>query len=131
MKTVISCNNIGICKKLEVLLWLKLSGYTDTQKEASNLIGEMYKKGAIQKEQKYGNALDIFHAIQMELASKFWEQTDFNTESKIEKHMLILMDNWSELEVLLGFKIPGPTDTLTEASNLLYELCRKGEIQND
>ena len=55
----------------------------------------------------------------------------FQDTTKIEKHMLIVIDKKTRLEVLLGLKLSGPTDTLTEASNLLYELCRKGETQNE
>ena len=34
------------------------------------------------------------------------------------------------LEVLLGLKLSGHSDTLTEASNLINELYKQGEIQN-
>ena len=43
-----------------MLLGLKLSGHTDTLTEASNLIDELYKKGEIQTEQQYKNALNKF-----------------------------------------------------------------------
>ena len=41
-----------------------------------------------------------------------------------------LMDIYTRLEVLLGLKLSGHTDTLTEASNLIDELYKLGEIQN-
>ena len=41
-----------------------------------------------------------------------------------------LIDIYSRLEILLGLKLSGHTDTLTEASNLIDELYRRGEIQN-
>ena len=41
-----------------------------------------------------------------------------------------IIDIYTRLEVLLGLKLSGHTDTLTEASNLIHELCRQGEIQN-
>ena len=41
-----------------------------------------------------------------------------------------IIDIYSRLEVLLGLKLSGHTDTLTEASNLIDELYRRGEIQN-
>ena len=39
-------------------------------------------------------------------------------------------DIYTRLEVLLGLKLSGHSDTLTEASNLIDELYKRGEIQN-
>ena len=41
-----------------------------------------------------------------------------------------LVDIYTRLEVLLGLKLSGHTDTLTEASNLTDELYKRGEVQN-
>ena len=41
-----------------------------------------------------------------------------------------IIDIYNRLEILLGLKISGHTDTLTEASNLIDELYKRGEIQN-
>ena len=41
-----------------------------------------------------------------------------------------IIDFYTRLEVLLGLKISGHTDTLTEASKLIDELYKRGEIQN-
>ena len=41
-----------------------------------------------------------------------------------------IIDIYARLEVLLGLKISGHPDTLTEASALLDELYKRGEIQN-
>ena len=41
-----------------------------------------------------------------------------------------IIDIYTRLEVLLGLNISGHTDTLTEASNLIDELYKRGEIQN-
>ena len=41
-----------------------------------------------------------------------------------------IIDIYTRLEVLLGLKLSDHTDTLTEASNLIDELYRQGEIQN-
>ena len=41
-----------------------------------------------------------------------------------------IIDIYTRLEVLLGLKLSGDTDTLTEASNLIDELYKRGEIQN-
>ena len=40
------------------------------------------------------------------------------------------IDIYTRLEILLGLKLSGDTDTLTEASNLLDQLYKMGEIQN-
>ena len=42
-----------------------------------------------------------------------------------------IFDISTRLKILPGLKLSGHTDTLTEASNLIYDLCRKGEIQNE
>ena len=42
-----------------------------------------------------------------------------------------LIDFYTRLEILLGLKISGHTDTLSEASNIINELYRRGEIQNE
>ena len=41
-----------------------------------------------------------------------------------------IIDIYTGLEVLLGLKLSGHTDTLTEASNLIDELYKRSEIQN-
>ena len=41
-----------------------------------------------------------------------------------------IIDIYTRLELLLGLKLSGHTDTLTEASNLIDELYKRGEIQN-
>ena len=41
-----------------------------------------------------------------------------------------IKDIYTRLEVLLGLKLSGHSDTLTEASNLIDELYKRGEIQN-
>ena len=41
-----------------------------------------------------------------------------------------IIDIYTRLEVLLGLKLSGHADTFTEASNLIDELYKRGEIQN-
>ena len=41
-----------------------------------------------------------------------------------------IIDIYTRLQVLLGLKLSGHTDTLTEASNLIDELYKRGEIEN-
>ena len=63
VKIIIPPNIIDIHTRLETLIGLKLSGHTDTLTEASNPMDELYKRGEIQNEQKYGNALSKFSTI--------------------------------------------------------------------
>ena len=60
VKLIIPSNIIDIYTRLEILLRLKLSGHTDTLKEASNVIDELYKRGEVQNKQQYRNALNKF-----------------------------------------------------------------------
>ena len=69
-----------------------MSGHSDTLREASALIDELYKLGEIQNKQQYRNALDKFTTNKMELPSKLLEQIAFNTRPKTEEHMLIVMN---------------------------------------
>ena len=50
----------------------------------------------------------------------------------VEKNIIPsnIIDIYTRLEVLLGLKLSGHPDTLTEASNLIDELYKLGEIQN-
>ena len=54
---IIPSNINDIYSGVEILVGLKLSGHTYTLTEASNLIDELYKRGEIQNEQQYRNAL--------------------------------------------------------------------------
>ena len=49
----------------------------------------------------------------------------------VEKTILLsnIIDIYTRLEVLLGLKLSGHSDTLTEASNLIDELYKRGELQ--
>ena len=42
-----------------------------------------------------------------------------------------IFDIGTKLEVLLRLELSGHTNTLTEASNLLYEIYTRGDIQNE
>ena len=41
-----------------------------------------------------------------------------------------IVDIYTRLEILLGLKLTGHTNTLTEASNLIDEIYKRGEMQN-
>ena len=49
-----------IWTRFQVLLGLKLAGHTNTLIEASQLLDFLFKKGEIETEQQYRNAVDKF-----------------------------------------------------------------------
>ena len=59
-KIIIPSNIVDIYTRLEILLGLKISGHSDTLSEASNLIDELYRRGKIQNEEQYRNAVNKF-----------------------------------------------------------------------
>ena len=61
VKIIIPSNIFHNYTRLEVLSGLRRSGHSDTVTKASNLIDESYKRGEIQNEQQYRNALDKFY----------------------------------------------------------------------
>ena len=64
----------------------------------------------------------------------FDEITDHSDDLQGERVKIIISSNivdiYTRLEILLGLKLSGHTDTLTEAFNLIDELYKRGEIQN-
>ena len=70
-----------------------------------------------------------------EIQNKTFEEiTDDSDDLQGEGVKIIIPSNiidiYTRLEILLGLKLSGHTDTLTEASNLIDELYKRGEIQN-
>ena len=59
-KIIIPSNIIDIYTRLEILLGIQLSGHCDTLTEASNLIDELYRRGDINTQRQYHNALNKF-----------------------------------------------------------------------
>ena len=52
---------------------------------------------------------------------------------RIEKFIKVskIIDIYTKLEILSGINLSGHSHTLTEASNLNDELCKRGEVQNE
>ena len=65
----------------------------------------------------------------------FEETTDDSDDLQGEGVKIIIPSNiidiYTRLEMLLGLSLSGHTDTLTEASNLIDEFYKRGEIQNE
>ena len=65
----------------------------------------------------------------------FDEITDDSDELQGEGIKIIIPSNiidiYTKLEILVGLKLSGHSDTLTEASNLIDDLFERGEFQNE
>ena len=62
-KVIIPSNIKDIYTRLGIVLAVKLSSHTNILTETSNLIDKIYKRGEIQTEKQYRNALDKFHTL--------------------------------------------------------------------
>ena len=119
------------------------TGYTGkTMKNESdilmmnNIIRDLGYTGDVDKPSKRKTFLTItLPKLVDDIQNKtFDEITDDTDDLQGEGVKIIIPSNiidiYTKLEVLLGLKLSGHTDTLTEASNLLDELYKRGEIQN-
>ena len=100
------------------------------------------KKLSNQDRETFNNILESldfknYKATRGESKSGRYKQskTNFNKHNLEGQGVKIIIPNniidiYTRLEVLLGLKLSGHTDTLTEASNLIDELYKLGEIQN-
>ena len=101
-----------------------------------NIINDLSYRGRGDKTSKR----KIFFTITLpELVEKiqnktFDEITDSSDDLQGEGVKIIKPSNiddiYTRLEILLGLKLSGHTDTLTEASNLIDEIYKRGEIRN-
>ena len=95
---------------------LQKTGYYNRKPTKSRLTGrDIYIK--------YGLDNDVSRILNLDIKLK---------GRGIEKNIIPsnIIDIYTRLEVLLGLKLSGHSDTLTEASNLIDELYKRGEIQN-
>ena len=82
------------------MLGLKLGGHTNTLTESANFNNEVYKRGEIRYEKQNPSALDNNRTDEMEHPSKLLKQIAFKTRSKIEEHILVVMDKSAREEQL-------------------------------
>ena len=75
---------------------------------------------------------NIIEEIQNNTFDEITDESNDLQGQGIEKYIIPcnIINIYTRLEVLLGLKISGHSDTLTEASNLIDELYKRGEIQN-
>ena len=70
-----------------------------------------------------------------EIQNKTFDEIALDSDSDLQGGVKIIIpsniiDIYTRLEILLGLKLSGHSDTLTEASSLIDELYKRGEIQN-
>ena len=73
------------------------------------------------------NILNIFNQSEK-------KSDDFDLQGQGLEKIVIpsnIIDIYTRLEILIGLKLSGHTDTLTEASNSIDELYKRGGIQNE
>ena len=102
----------------------------------NNIINDLGYTGIGDRDSKRKTFLTItFPKLVEKIQNKTFEEiTDDSDDFQGEGVEIIIPSNiidiYTRLEVLLGLKLSGHTDTLTEASNLIDELYKRGEIQN-
>ena len=127
----------------EIYKALSYTGYTGkTMKNENdilmlnNIIGDLGYTGIGDHTSKRKTFLTItLPKLIEEIQNKLFEEiTDDYDDLHGEGVKIIIPSNiidiYSRLEILLGLKLSGHTDTLTEASNLIDELYKRGVIQN-
>ena len=107
--------------------------------DASNIL---MKKLNVKDREIFNNVsenLDLENdkAISGESKSGRYKQSKTNFKKHISEEQRIpiiipsnIIDIYTRLEILLGLKVSVHTDSLAEASNLINELYKRGEIQN-
>ena len=115
----------GVHKVLTDTSYIPIKKLKDKDRELFNNISESFD-------------FENYKAIRCESKSGRYKQSNtifkkFNlTGHGIEKNIIPsnINDIYTRLEILVGLKLSGHTDTLTEASNLKDEIYKRGEIQN-
>ena len=128
----------------EIYKALSDTGYTGkTMKNESdilmmnNIINDLGYTGVGDRDSKRKTFLtktlpSLVEKIQNRTFEEFIDDSDSDLQGQGLKIIIPsnIIDIYTRLEVLLGLKLSGHTDTLTEASNLIDELYKRGEIQN-
>ena len=103
----------------------------------NNIINDLGYTGVGDRDSKRKTFLTItLPKLVEEIQNKTFEEITLDSDSDLQGHgvkIIIpsnIIDIYTRLENLLGLKLSGHTDTLTEASNLIDELYKRGEIQN-
>ena len=101
-----------------------------------NVIGDLGYTGVGDRDSKRKTFFTItLPKLVDEIENKTFEEIIENSDDLQREGVKIIIpsniiDIYNRLETLLGIKLSGHTDTLTEARNLIDELYKRGEIQN-
>ena len=126
----------------EIYSALSDSGYTGkTMKNESdilmmnNFISDLGYTGDVVKPLKKTFLTITLPKLVEESQNKTFEEITVDSDDLQGEGVKIIIpsnitDIYTRLEILLGLKLSGHTDTLTEASNLIHEIFKRGEIQN-
>ena len=123
-KTYLTTKNMSNEDKLTIYNILKNLGFYSTHHVRG--MNSFRMKDALY------NLSKAVEKIQNPLLPEIEDREDILQGRGIEKIIIPsnIIDIYSRLEILLGLKLSGHIDTLTEASNLIDELYKRGEIQN-
>ena len=128
----------------EIYKALSDTGYTGTTMKnesdilmMNNIINDLGYTGVGDRDSKRKTFLiKTLPKLVEKIQNKTFEEINDDSDSDLQGQgvkIIIpsnIIDIYTRLEVLLGLKLSGHTDTLTEASNLIDELYKRGEIQN-
>ena len=102
----------------------------------NNIIGDLGYTGIGDNKSKRKTFLtEKLPKLVTDIQNKTFEEIADNSEDLQGEGIKIIIpynirDIYTRIEILLGLNLSGHTDTLTEASNLIDELFKRGEIQN-
>ena len=123
----------GIRNVLTIKTYKSAKSMNDTEKVVFRDF--LSKTGYYSRKPTRGKPSGLDNYIKNELDDDVRKILDLDKKLKgrgIEKIIIPsnIIDIYTRIEVLLGLKLSGHTDTLAEASNLIDELYKRGEIQN-
>ena len=124
----------------EIYKMLSDTGYTGkTMKKESdilmmnNIIRDLEYTGLGDRPSNRKSFLTItLSKIVEEIENRTYEEITLDLQGEGVKIIIAsnIIDIYTRLEILLGLKLSGHTDTLTEASHLIDEIYKRGEIEN-
>ena len=122
----------------EIYKALSFTGYTGNTMKIekdiwllNNIKNDLGYRGVGDKDSRRKTFLTItLPTLVNDIQNKTFEEIDLEGQGVKIIIPSNIIDIYTRLEILLGPKIGGHTDTLTEASNLIDEIYKRGEIQS-
>ena len=117
---------------------LSFTGYTGKTREneddnlmINKIVDDLGYTGVGDRDSKRKTFLTItLPNLVDEIQNKTFDEIDLEGHGVKNFIPSTINNNYTRLEILLGLELSGHTDTLTEASNLIDELFKRGELQN-